>query len=75
MGAGDLDREFVVAVGDSIWDVRAARAAGIGCIGLESGGFSRHELLEDGAVAVYRDIAELLQQIMTSPIGGLVRRG
>ena len=51
---------------------RWARAAGIGCIGLETGGFSRHELTEDGAVAVYRDVAELATQLRTSPIGHLV---
>jgi phosphoglycolate phosphatase-like HAD superfamily hydrolase len=59
-------------VGDSVWDVRAARAAGVGCIGLETGGFSRHELAEDGAVAVYRDPAELLAQLRTGPVASLL---
>ncbi|MFN8051546.1 MAG: HAD family hydrolase [Acidimicrobiales bacterium] len=73
--AGNLDRERAIAVGDSIWDVRSARAAGIGCIGLESGGFSRHELAEDGAIAVYRNAEELLQQVLTSPIGRFAHTG
>jgi HAD superfamily hydrolase (TIGR01509 family) len=72
--AGGLDRERTLAVGDSIWDVQAARAAGIGCIGLETGGFSRHELTEEGALAVYRNAEELLEQVLTSPIGALVPR-
>ena len=72
MARGDLDPSLVLAVGDSVWDVQAARAARIGCIGLESGGFSRHELAEEGAIAVYRDPAELLAQLLTSPIAALL---
>jgi HAD superfamily hydrolase (TIGR01509 family) len=68
-----LDPERVLTIGDSIWDIRAARAAGIGCVGLETGGFSRHELSEDGAIAVYRDPGELLGQLLTSPVATLLR--
>jgi HAD superfamily hydrolase (TIGR01509 family) len=71
--AGEVERELCLVVGDSIWDVQAARAAGLGCIGVESGGFSAHELREEGAVAVYRDAHELLSQFRTGPIGHLVR--
>ena len=69
---GGIDRSRVLAVGDSVWDVRAARRAGMGCVAVESGGFSRHELSEEGAIAVYRDVQELHDQLMTSPIGALV---
>ena len=41
---------------------------------LESGGFSRHELSEAGALAVYRDVEELGEQLLTSPIGALIER-
>jgi HAD superfamily hydrolase (TIGR01549 family) len=61
-----------IAIGDSVWDVQAARAAGIGCIAVESGGFSRHELAEAGAIAVYRDAEELFEQLLTSPVGRLI---
>lgn len=47
-------------VGDAVWDVEAARRAGIACIGLRSGGISEAELTQAGAVAVYdgpRDLA------------------
>ncbi len=64
--------ERCLAVGDSVWDVRAARAAGVGLIGVESGGFSAHELREEGALAVYRDAAELDAQLLTSPLGLLL---
>jgi len=71
--AGRIDRELCLAVGDSIWDVQAARAAGLGCVVVETGGFSAHELREEGAVAIYRDAHELLTQFRTGPIGHLVR--
>ena len=73
MEAGGIDPHRALAIGDSVWDVQAARAAGIGCIGVESGGFSRHELAEEGALCVYTDVAELLTQIHTSPVGWLAR--
>jgi HAD superfamily hydrolase (TIGR01509 family) len=72
MTTAGIDPERAVAVGDSIWDIRAARAAGIGCIALESGGFSRHELSEEGALFVYRDAKELLDQLRTSPLAALI---
>jgi HAD superfamily hydrolase (TIGR01509 family) len=67
-----IDPHLVLAIGDSIWDVRAARSAGMGCVAVESGGSSRHELDEAGAVAVYRDVEELGEQLLTSPIGALI---
>ena len=69
---GRIDPALVLAVGDSVWDVRAARAAGMGCVAVESGGFGRHELSEAGAIAVYRHVEELGAQLMTSPIGTLI---
>ena len=72
MRSGDVDPRYALAVGDSVWDVRAARAAGIGCVAVETGGFSRHELVEEGAIAVYRDPEELARQLATSPIGLLM---
>jgi HAD superfamily hydrolase (TIGR01509 family) len=68
-----IDPERAVAVGDSVWDIRAARAAGIGCIGVETGGFSTHELSEAGALHVYRDVGELCAQLATSPLALLER--
>lgn len=72
--AGDIDPEWAVVVGDSVWDVQAATAAGLPCVGVESGGFSAHELREEGAARVYRDVAELLTQLRTSPIQALLAR-
>ena len=53
-------RSETLAVGDTGWDVVSAAAAGIACIGLESGGTSRQALDEAGAVEVYRDARELV---------------
>ena len=52
--AGGLIPGRAIAVGDSVWDVKAARAAGIACIAVESGGYNEHELSEEGALHVYR---------------------
>ena len=71
MRSFSIDPARALAVGDSIWDIQAARAAGIGCVGVETGGFSQHELSEAGARAVYRDVKELLDQFLTSPLGQL----
>jgi len=51
-----------IAVGDSLWDVEAAREAGIRTVAVLSGGaFHRKALEEAGAVAVYEDCAALLE--------------
>jgi HAD superfamily hydrolase (TIGR01509 family) len=57
-----------VFVGDTVWDVEAARRAGVVCVALLTGGISRSELIEAGAVAVYRDTAELLRGLRESPL-------
>jgi HAD superfamily hydrolase (TIGR01509 family) len=72
MESCSVDPRFTLAVGDSIWDVQAARAAGIGCVAVETGGFSQHELSEAGARYVYRDVAEMLEQLHTGPLARLI---
>jgi HAD superfamily hydrolase (TIGR01509 family) len=53
--------EETVAVGDAVWDVEAARDAGIRTVAVLSGGAYHKEALEEaGAVAVYEDCAALL---------------
>ena len=47
-------------VGDSVWDLLAARRAGSLGVGLLSGGYGREELERAGAYRVYADPAELL---------------
>ena len=49
-----------VVVGDSIWDLLAARRARALGVGLLSGGYGREELERAGAYRVYNDPADLL---------------
>jgi HAD superfamily hydrolase (TIGR01549 family) len=65
--------ERAVMVGDTVYDVRAARAAGVTVVGLVCGGISEQELREAGADAVYGNVAELLEGLDDSPVGVLVR--
>ncbi|MEV0730161.1 HAD family hydrolase [Polymorphospora sp. NPDC050346] len=61
----------VVFVGDSVWDVAAARHLDIPCVALTCGGTCRAELAGAGAVAVYDDPAALLTALDESPIAAL----
>ncbi|HYO35622.1 MAG TPA: HAD family hydrolase [Geodermatophilus sp.] len=72
-GSHGLDPERTVAVGDTVWDVRAAKGAGFPVIALTCGGISRQELLEEGADEVYDDPADLLAHLDDSVIGRIAR--
>jgi HAD superfamily hydrolase (TIGR01509 family) len=50
-------------IGDAVWDLLAARRAGMLGIGLLSGGYGQEELYQAGAYRVYRNPAELLDSI------------
>jgi HAD superfamily hydrolase (TIGR01549 family) len=49
-------------VGDSTWDVKAAKAAGVPTLALLTGGFAEAELREAGAVEVSHSVAALREQ-------------
>lgn len=63
-----LPPDRVVFLGDTVWDVEASRRAGVPCVGVLTGGTSEAELREAGAVAVYRDVAALLDGLDESPL-------
>ncbi len=48
-----------VMVGDSVWDVKAAKAAGLSTLAVLTGGFSEAELRDAGASQVVESIADL----------------
>ncbi len=48
-----------IVVGDSIWDILAARRAGALAVGLLTGGYPEEELFRAGAYRVYLDPADL----------------
>ncbi len=52
-----------VIVGDSVWDMLAARRAFALSVGLLSGGYGQEELERAGAYRVYQDPADLLRHL------------
>jgi len=55
-----VDVTETVVVGDSVWDLLAARRARALGVGLLSGGYGLDELERAGAYRVYQDPADLL---------------
>ena len=66
-----LDPGRTVVVGDTVWDVKAARRAGLPCLAVTSGGISEAELRDAGAAEVYADPADLLDRFASSLLGRL----
>jgi HAD superfamily hydrolase (TIGR01549 family) len=58
-----VNPRHTMVVGDSVWDLLAARRAGALGIGLQSGGYGREELERAGAYRVYADPAEMLTRL------------
>jgi HAD superfamily hydrolase (TIGR01509 family) len=56
-----------LALGDTPWDVEAAKKAGVNTVAVQSGGWRREDLLDAGAVAVYADAADILRNFDKSP--------
>jgi HAD superfamily hydrolase (TIGR01509 family) len=61
------DANECYVVGDAVWDLLAARRAGMLSVGLLSGGYGEDELTRAGGFRVYRDTAEL--QISLDELG------
>jgi phosphoglycolate phosphatase-like HAD superfamily hydrolase len=55
-------------IGDTPWDIEAARKAGVETICVITGGRSRAELLDAGAVAVFESAAELRDDLDSTPL-------
>jgi HAD superfamily hydrolase (TIGR01509 family) len=62
-------------VGDSVWDLLAARRAGALGIGVLSGGYGREELERAGAYRVYADPADLFARADELGVRGLALPG
>ena len=58
-----------VMVGDSIWDIEAAKRAGLETIAVLTGGFSEAELLDAGAACVFESIDALRAGLSETPLG------
>ena len=71
--AAALDRaggssDDAVMVGDTPWDVKAARGANVGTLAVLTGGFSAEELRDAGAVGVFESVRELCEGLDRTPL-------
>src|SRR6266851_7477069 len=64
--------ESAIAVGDSVWDLLAARRARALGVGVLSGGYGQEELERAGAYRVYEDPAGLLLHLDEIGVRGSV---
>lgn len=69
----NVTADRAVFLGDTVWDVRAAKRAGVQAIAVLSGGVSRHELEIEGAVQVFENANELADHVDDTSIGKLAR--
>ncbi len=60
LGAAPAD---CYVIGDAVWDLLAARRAGMLSVGLLTGGYGEDELVRAGAFRVYTDAAELRESL------------
>jgi HAD superfamily hydrolase (TIGR01549 family) len=72
LAAAGLDPDTTIVVGDTVWDVEAAGQCRLRMVGVRTGGISRQELEEAGAIAVYDDVAQLLAELDGSPLAELL---
>jgi HAD superfamily hydrolase (TIGR01509 family) len=63
-----LPPEEAVAVGDTPYDVEAAKKIELKMVGVLCGGFSEQVLRDEGAAAIFRDPADLLERYYQSPL-------
>ena len=64
-----LDTERAVMVGDSTWDCKAARNAGVETLAVLTGGFSAQELFDAGALSVFGSLTELRERLPSTVLG------
>ena len=57
-----------VVIGDSVWDVEAAKRAGMPAIVVRSGGFGDDELRDAGAIAIYDTPGDLAKALGDTPL-------
>jgi HAD superfamily hydrolase (TIGR01509 family) len=65
-----LPPDEAVAVGDTPYDVEAGKKIELTVVGVLCGGFSEEVLRDEGAAAIFRDPADLLERYYQSPLVG-----
>ena len=63
------DGADAVMIGDTKWDIEAAAKLGVPTVCVLTGGWSRQELLDAGAVDVYESVNELRERLDETPLG------
>lgn len=61
-----------MVIGDTGWDIDAAARCGLRCIAVTTGGWSREDLQSRGAVAVYEDVRDLLDNVDDGPLAAML---
>ncbi len=64
---GNSHREAVM-VGDTPWDIEAAKRAGVPTLAVRTGGFGVDELREAGALDIFESVAELGSRLDQTPL-------
>ena len=64
-----VDGAEAVMVGDTKWDIEAAARVGVPTVCVMTGGWSRQELQDAGAVQVYESVEELRGKLDETPLG------
>jgi len=67
-----LDPGQTMVVGDTRWDIEAATKVDLEVVAVLTGGSTRRDLQDAGAVAVYEDVAELLDRLDDTPLARLL---
>ncbi len=67
---GNLPPEQAIAIGDTWYDVEAAKKINLSTIALLCGDCPEDDLRDVGACAIFRDAADLLDRYYQSPLAG-----
>lgn len=70
-----LTRATTVAIGDTVWDAKAASRARIGFVGVTTGGAHPDDLRRHGAARAYGDLVELVEDLPVGPFAPLCATG
>ena len=59
-----------VMVGDTVWDIKAAKRADVPTLAVLTGGFGEDELREAGAAEVFESVQSLREKLDDTPLSG-----
>jgi HAD superfamily hydrolase (TIGR01509 family) len=75
LAKADIEPARAVFVGDTVWDVKACRQAGVHCIAVLTGGISRDELAGAGADEIFAGPGQLLAELGASSLAVAAANG